>query len=122
MIVASSDRQNRHIDPATWPVAVRSTVLAVAGAIHLILMPEHLAGSPVLGIGFFAAGIAQLSLSALVVVWGRRIVLVAVIAVSLDTFGAGTQAAQIAAIAIAVYILRRARVIPTPNCPTAPTP
>jgi hypothetical protein len=166
-------RETHQIHPANWAAALLATVLVIAGAIHLILMPEHLAESTLFGLGFCAAGIAQLSLAALVLARPWRVVFVAVIAVSLalmalyaynvfvglpfldspmavdsahgeavrdehasgdeasghdeqatehhekglvvgagepgDAFGAGTQAAQIAAVALAVYILRRAR-------------
>jgi len=45
--------------------------LLVAGWIHLLLVPEHLAESTVLGLGFLASGIAQLVLAA-VVLWRPR--------------------------------------------------
>jgi hypothetical protein len=53
-------------------VGTRRLVLAgalfVAGWIHLLLVPEHLAESPLLGVGFLAAAAAQIALAA-VVAW-----------------------------------------------------
>jgi hypothetical protein len=48
-----------------------SAALFLAGWIHLLLVPEHLDESPILGIGFLASGLAQLALAA-VVVWRPR--------------------------------------------------
>jgi hypothetical protein len=40
--------------------------LAGAGAIHLFLTPEHLDESPILGVGFLAAGLLQLALAGVI--------------------------------------------------------
>lgn len=175
MTIALSGRAREQLHPATWASGLLAAVLAAAGAIHLALMPEHLAESTVVGLGFWAAGIVQLALAGLVLVRPMRIVFTAVIIVSLalmglyaynvfiglpsqasaasaesegdrdadhhgpggvpsaghghdegtadhhenglvlgagepvDAWGAGTQAAQIAAVALAVYVLMRAR-------------
>ena len=48
--------------PSASPVLSRQVVAAgllVAGAIHLILAPEHLREAPVLGAGFLAVAVAQ---------------------------------------------------------------
>lgn len=50
---------------------VMATGLFVAGWIHLMLVPEHVAESEVLGLGFLASGVAQLVLAALVL-WRAR--------------------------------------------------
>jgi len=47
---------------------VLALLLLLAASIHLILTPEHLDASPLLGAGFLAAGIAQLVLAAAVIV------------------------------------------------------
>ena len=189
MTIALWQRETRQIHPATWASALLATVLVIAGAIHLILMPEHLAESTLFGLGFCAAGLTQLSLATLVLARPWRIVFVAVIAVSLalmalyaynvfiglpfhdaaaatvasaegaghdegaatgdaaghdeaghgeaaaehheeglvlgggepvDAFGAGTQAAQISAIALAAYVLSRARRLPGTEDHTVP--
>lgn len=46
---------------------VLATATFVAGWMHLVLTPEHLAESTVLGLGFLAAGLAQVALSVLCV-------------------------------------------------------
>ena len=46
-------------------LVVTATLLA-AGAVHLALTPEHVAGSVLLGVGFLGTGIAQLLLAAFV--------------------------------------------------------
>lgn len=70
------------------PVAIAlATLLASAGAIHLALIPEHLAQSTLLGLGFCAAATAQLGLAALVVLRPSRLALMAVIVVSLALVG-----------------------------------
>jgi hypothetical protein len=60
-----------------------AAVLLVAGTIHLLLTPEHLAESTLLGAGFLLAGVAQVVLAVLVLL--RRpsdLVLTAAIAVT----------------------------------------
>jgi hypothetical protein len=47
-------------------------LLVVAAIIHLILTPEHLGISTLLGIGFLLAGVAQLALAGLVLRWPQR--------------------------------------------------
>jgi hypothetical protein len=62
-----------------------AALLAVAAVIHLLLTPEHLGESPLLGLGFLAAGLAQLALAAVLVLHRLRrvddLVLAAVVAV-----------------------------------------
>ncbi len=57
-----------------------AAALAVAGAIHCLLTPQHMAMSAVFGVGFLAAGIAQLGMAALAVVRPSRLLYAAVIA------------------------------------------
>lgn len=56
--------------------------LAVAAWIHLILVPEHMAESWVLGLGFLAAAVAQAALAVIVVRWPREWNLWLVVAVN----------------------------------------
>lgn len=51
---------------------VMAAGLLVAGWIHLLLVPEHLAESTILGVGFLGAGIAQLALAGLGI-WRPRL-------------------------------------------------
>lgn len=51
---------------------VMAAGLLVAGWIHVLLVPEHLAESTILGLGFLGAGIAQLALAGLVI-WRPRL-------------------------------------------------
>ncbi|KHK97466.1 hypothetical protein LK09_11970 [Microbacterium mangrovi] len=44
-----------------------AVLLLAAGVIHLVLTPEHLGVSPVLGLGFLAAGVAQVTFAGLAV-------------------------------------------------------
>ncbi len=59
-----------------------AALLAAAGIAHLLLTPEHLGESTLLGIGFAIAGIVQLGLAVLVVTRPSTNVLWAVVAVS----------------------------------------
>jgi hypothetical protein len=59
-----------------------AALLYVAATIHLLLTPEHLAESTLLGLGFLAAALAQLALAALVVARPGDLVIVATIAVT----------------------------------------
>jgi hypothetical protein len=64
---------------------VLAVLLLAAAVIHLILTPEHLGISTLLGLGFLAAGLAQVALAGLVVGAPRRVemlVMAAVIAVN----------------------------------------
>ena len=66
--------------PRRLSAFVLAAGLAVAGLIHCLLTPEHLAMSATFGVGFLAAGIAQLSMAALAVVRPSRLLYAAVIA------------------------------------------
>ena len=63
--------QSRRLEPAVVARLLMSAALFLAGWIHLLLVPEHLDESPILGIGFLASGLAQLALAA-VVLWRPR--------------------------------------------------
>ena len=54
--------------------------LAVAGVIHWLLTPEHMAMSAIFGVGFLAAGSAQVGMAALAVVRPSRLLYATVIA------------------------------------------
>jgi len=56
--------------------------LLIAGWIHLLLVPQHMDESPILGIGFAASGVTQLALAALVTWRPRDWNLAAVVAVN----------------------------------------
>lgn len=71
-----------------------AVLLFVAGGIHLLLTPEHLGQSPVLGAGFLAAGLAQLALAA---------VLVAGVGRADDLVPAATVAVDVALVALYGY-------------------
>jgi hypothetical protein len=53
----------RSLDRGSTARLVLGTSLFVAGWIHLLLTPEHLAANPLLGAGFLGAGLAQLALA-----------------------------------------------------------
>ncbi len=57
--------------------------LLVAGWIHLLLVPQHMDESPILGVGFAAAGVAQLALAAIVIWRPRDWNLIAVVALNI---------------------------------------
>ena len=57
-----------------------AATLGVAGMIHCLLTPEHMAMSAIFGVGFLAAGIAQLGMAALAVIRPSRLLYMAVIA------------------------------------------
>ncbi|HEV2126324.1 MAG TPA: hypothetical protein VGW38_26505 [Chloroflexota bacterium] len=81
LLVATQVMATTHaVVPRRLSTLVLAMALAVAGFIHCLLTPEHMAMSAILGIGFFAAGIAQMSLAALAVVRPSRLLYAAVIA------------------------------------------
>ena len=49
-----------------WPRVILAGALFTAGWIHLALTPEHLGEATILGLGFLAAGLAQLALALLI--------------------------------------------------------
>lgn len=68
--------------PARLIQSVVAVLLAIAGVAHLLLTPEHLSESALLGIGFAVAGVVQLVLAALVVARPSRYVFRAAILLS----------------------------------------
>ncbi|MBW3613346.1 MAG: hypothetical protein KY392_05740 [Chloroflexi bacterium] len=63
--------------PGWWRLLLAG-LLATTGVIHLGMTPAHFGESTVMGVGFVAAGLLQLSLSALVVLRPRPILYLAV--------------------------------------------
>lgn len=74
--------RSRPIANGVTPRLVAAVAIFIAGWIHLLLVPEHFAGSPVLGLGFLTAGMAQLVLAGLVLWRPRDWTLVTVVAVN----------------------------------------
>ena len=68
------------IAPRRLPTFILAASLAVAGVIHCLLAPEHMAMSAIFGVGFLAAGIAQFGMAALAVVRPSGLLYTAVIA------------------------------------------
>ena len=66
--------------PRRFASFVLAAALAIAGAIHWLLTPEHMAISAIFGLGFLAAGMAQFGMAALTVVRPSRLLYAAVIA------------------------------------------
>jgi hypothetical protein len=56
----------RSLSRTGWLQLALAAVTFGAGVVHLLLVPEHLAENPLLGMGFLAAGVAQVVLAALV--------------------------------------------------------
>jgi len=61
-IPTSADR----VPASLWPRVIMAGALFTAGWIHLALTPEHLGEAIILGLGFLAAGLAQLALAFLI--------------------------------------------------------
>jgi hypothetical protein len=61
-IPTSADR----VPASLWPRVIMAGALFTAGWIHLALTPEHLGETTILGLGFLAAGLAQLALAFLI--------------------------------------------------------
>lgn len=61
-LVAAEAPERRARSAAQFMLAA---ALAIAGAVHLALVPEHLAESIALGVGFLGAGLGQIGLAAL---------------------------------------------------------
>ena len=68
------------IVPRRFASFVLAAALAIAGAIHWLLTPEHMEMSAIFGVGFLAAGMAQFVMAALAVVRPSRLLYAAVIA------------------------------------------
>jgi hypothetical protein len=66
---AGSSTPSRAIDVSLLTLAL---VLAVAAGVHGTLLPSHAHESPLLGLGFGAAAVAQLAAAVLVLVWPSR--------------------------------------------------
>ena len=60
------------IQPRIAPLVALAAALFVAGWIHLLLAPEHLEESPILGTGFLLAGLAQVALAGIVLARPRE--------------------------------------------------
>ncbi|MEP6995372.1 MAG: hypothetical protein ABI968_12675 [Acidobacteriota bacterium] len=74
--------RNDRLQPRVALRLLMAAGLLVAGWIHLLLVPEHLADSMILGLGFLASGIAQLALAGLVTWRSRGWNLTAVVALN----------------------------------------
>jgi hypothetical protein len=61
---------------------VLAVATVVAGWMHLVLTPEHLGESTILGLGFLGAGLAQLALAVLVVEGSSELVLSVLVALT----------------------------------------
>jgi hypothetical protein len=72
---------------ADLPRLALAAVLAVAGLIHLVLVPDHFAESTLMGLGFVGATIAELGLAALVLAWPHRLVYLGTIVVAVGLIG-----------------------------------
>lgn len=59
-----------------------AAALAAAGILHLLVLPEHIAMSPLFGAGFLAAAAAELGMAALAALRPSRALFVAVIGVT----------------------------------------
>ncbi|HEY5628282.1 MAG TPA: hypothetical protein VIR16_02115 [Candidatus Limnocylindrales bacterium] len=66
---------------------VLAGAMLVSGWIHLLLVPEHLAEAQILGIGFAAAGLAQIALAAALLLRRSEAALLATVAVSAALLG-----------------------------------
>ncbi len=60
-------RASTALTAVLWLQLVLAALTLGAGWVHLLLAPEHLAEHPLLGMGFIAAGVAQVALAVLVV-------------------------------------------------------
>lgn len=76
-----------------WPRVMLAGALFTSGWIHLALAPEHLGQAAMLGLGFLAAGLAQIALAGLVIVRPSNLACYAVV---------GLNATLIALYAVAV--------------------
>jgi hypothetical protein len=74
-------------DGRLWTRAGLAGVLAIAGVIHLLLTPDHLAESTLFGLGFATSAGAQFGLAAVVLLRPERWVYAAIIAVSVVLMG-----------------------------------
>ena len=66
--------------PRRLPTFLLAVALAVAGVMHWLLTPEHMAISAIFALGFLAAGMAQLGMAVLAMVRPSRLLYAAVIA------------------------------------------
>ena len=73
--------------PIGWLRGSLIAALALAGAIHLLLAPDHFAESAVMGVGFVGSAIAELGLALAVFVKPRLFAYLAIIGVSAALIG-----------------------------------
>jgi hypothetical protein len=70
------------VPASLWPRVMLAGALFTAGWIHLALTPEHLGEATILGLGFLAAGLAQLALPLLITVRPSDLTYFAVVGLS----------------------------------------
>jgi hypothetical protein len=77
-VPTSADR----VPASLWPRVITAGALFSAGWIHLALTPEHLGETTILGLGFLAAGLAQLVLAFLITTRPSELTYYAVVGLS----------------------------------------
>jgi hypothetical protein len=70
-----------------WPSGLLIAALTVAGAIHLLLAPDHFEESTVMGIGFLGSALAEFALAAALLVTRKRVVYIGVVLVATTLIG-----------------------------------
>jgi hypothetical protein len=80
MIAAA--RRISFVSPIGWLRGLLIAALSLAGAVHLLLAPDHFGESALMGVGFLCSALAQFGLALAVLVKPRRFTYVAVIGVS----------------------------------------
>jgi hypothetical protein len=75
------------VSPIGWIRGLLIAALSLAGAVHLLLAPDHFGESALMGVGFVCSALAQFGLALAVLVKPRRLAYVAVIGVSLGLIG-----------------------------------
>jgi hypothetical protein len=82
LAVAAIPTSAARVPAFLWPRVILAGALFTDGWIHLALTPEHLGEATILGLGFLAAGLAQLALALLVTVRPSDLVYYAVVGLS----------------------------------------
>jgi hypothetical protein len=85
MIAAA--RRFSFTSPTGWTRGLLIAALSLAGAVHLLLAPEHFGESALMGVGFLCSAVAQLGLALAVLVKPRPSAYLAIIGLSAVLIG-----------------------------------
>ena len=81
-VMIAAARRISFVSPIGWRRGLLIAALSLAGAVHLLLAPDHFGESALMGVGFLCSAFAELGLALAVLLKPRRFTYVAVIGAS----------------------------------------